>query len=141
MYANGAINITLSILSIIPPCPGNKLLKSFTSKYLFITDAEKSPIWPIMLNIKEIIPISKYEIPNPHIVFSANVYIKQDATAPNVPATQPSIDLLGLTLLNFVFPILLPNTYANTSVPHAENNTYQIRYFPEISPSVPNYYM
>ena len=26
IYANGAINKTLSILSNIPPCPGNKLL-------------------------------------------------------------------------------------------------------------------
>lgn len=43
-YANGAINITLSNLSSIPPCPGIKLLKSFIPLYLFILDAAKSPI-------------------------------------------------------------------------------------------------
>ena len=43
-YANGAINITLSTLSTIPPCPGIKSLKSFIPAYLFILDAERSPI-------------------------------------------------------------------------------------------------
>jgi hypothetical protein len=42
--ANGAISITLSILSNIPPCPGIKSLKSFISTYLFMLDAVKSPI-------------------------------------------------------------------------------------------------
>ena len=35
-YAKGAIKITLSILSSIPPCPGIKLLKSLTFSYLLM---------------------------------------------------------------------------------------------------------
>ena len=48
-YAKGKINITLSILSNSPPCPGIKLLKSFIPQCLFIADADKSPIWLITL--------------------------------------------------------------------------------------------
>ena len=48
-YAKGKINITLSILSNIPPCPGIKLLKSLISQYLFTLEAAKSPIWLITL--------------------------------------------------------------------------------------------
>ena len=43
-YANGAVNITLSILSNIPPWPGIKLLKSLIPVYLFTLEAAKSPI-------------------------------------------------------------------------------------------------
>ena len=43
-YVNGAINIRLSILSNIPPCPGIKLLKSLIPTYLFIEEAARSPI-------------------------------------------------------------------------------------------------
>ena len=49
-YANGAINITLSNLSSIPPCPGITFPKSFISTVLFIADAAKSPSWLKMLN-------------------------------------------------------------------------------------------
>ena len=111
-YANGAINITLSILSIIPPCPGNNSLKSFTSKYLFITDAEKSPICPITLNIQTIIPIAIYEISISKYIFMKYVKIKLIINAPIIPAIHPSTDLFGLTLLNLVFPYFFPIKYA-----------------------------
>ena len=39
-------------------------------------------------------------------------YIKETITLPNVPATTPSIDFLGLTLLNLCFPQFLPIKYA-----------------------------
>ena len=57
MYANGSINITLSILSSIPPCPGMMSPKSFIPQYLFILDAAKSPICPIKLKTIVIIAI------------------------------------------------------------------------------------
>ena len=49
------MNIILSILSIIPPWPGNNSLKSLTSKDLFTTLAAKSPNCPITLKIAIII--------------------------------------------------------------------------------------
>ena len=56
-YANGAINITLSNLSNIPPCPGIKFPKSLISTVLFILDAAKSPNWLNILNIQVTKPI------------------------------------------------------------------------------------
>lgn len=56
-YANGAINITLSNLSSIPPCPGIKFPKSLISTVLFIVDADKSPNWLSILKRIVISPI------------------------------------------------------------------------------------
>ena len=56
------MNIILSILSIIPPWPGNNSLKSLTSKDLFTTLAAKSPNCPITLKIAIIIAILKIGI-------------------------------------------------------------------------------
>lgn len=68
-YANGAINIMLSILSNIPPCPGIRLPKSFIPTVLFNVDADKSPIWLKILNKPVINAIYKYEIDNPPNLF------------------------------------------------------------------------
>ena len=46
----------------------------------------------------------------------------------------PSIDFLGLILLNLCFPNLLPTKYAHVSVPHAAINTYHIMYLPNCAP-------
>ena len=43
-YAKGNMNITLSILSNNPPCPGIKLLKSLILQLLLTLEAAKSPI-------------------------------------------------------------------------------------------------
>ena len=43
-YVSGTEKSDESNLSITPPCPGKILPKSFTSKFLFRTDAERSPI-------------------------------------------------------------------------------------------------
>lgn len=58
-YANGAINIMLSILSKIPPCPGIRFPKSFIPSVLFNVDADKSPIWLKTLSTAVISPIYK----------------------------------------------------------------------------------
>ena len=52
------INIMLSNLSNIPPCPGIKLEKSFVLYYLFIEENTKSPIWPniVRINVTRTIP-------------------------------------------------------------------------------------
>ena len=62
MYANGAINIKLSILSNNPPCPGIKLLKSFIPVNLLILDAAKSPNCPIIPNSTDTINTFRYAI-------------------------------------------------------------------------------
>ncbi len=50
----------LSILSNIPPCPGNIFPKSFIPTVLFIAEAEKSPIWLSILKKTPIIAINQY---------------------------------------------------------------------------------
>lgn len=84
-YANGAINIILSILSKIPPCPGIKFPKSFIPSVLFSVDADKSPIWLNMLNRAVIPAIYKYEIDKPPNLFIQYVYISESNIAPIVP--------------------------------------------------------
>ena len=84
-YANGAMNIMLSILSKIPPCPGIRFPKSFIPSVLFSVDADKSPIWLKMLSPAVINPIYKYEIDNPPNLFIKNVYINEINTVPIVP--------------------------------------------------------
>ena len=84
-YANGAMNIMLSILSNIPPCPGIRFPKSFIPTVLFMVEADKSPIWLRMLSNPVINPIYKYEIDSPPNLFIQNVYIKEINIAPNVP--------------------------------------------------------
>ena len=50
--------MTLSNLSRNPPCPGNKLLAFFISKFLLISEANKSPkIAPIDSNRRKIISV------------------------------------------------------------------------------------
>ena len=51
-------------------------------------------------------------------------------TEPISPATHPSIDFFGLTLLNLCFPKLLPIMYAKISVAHDTTNTYPIKTLP-----------
>ena len=53
------INIMLSILSKIPPCPGIRFPKSFIPSVLFNVDADKSPIWLKTLSTAVISPIYK----------------------------------------------------------------------------------
>lgn len=84
-YANGAMNIMLSILSKIPPCPGIRFPKSFIPSVLFSVDADKSPIWLKMLSPAVISPIYKYEIDSPPNLFMQRVYISEINTAPIVP--------------------------------------------------------
>lgn len=84
-YANGAINIMLSILSKIPPCPGIRFPKSFIPSVLFNVDADKSPIWLKTLSTAVISPIYKYEIDSPPNLFMQRVYISEINTAPIVP--------------------------------------------------------
>ena len=57
-------------------------------------------------------------------------YVSCISIAPIVPAIHPSMDFLGLILLNLCFPKYFPIKYANMSVPHAANITYQIKIFP-----------
>ena len=66
----------------------------------------------------------------PKYVFITYVYITIATTAPIVPPIHPSIDFLGLILLNLCFPIAFPVKYAKISVPHAANITYHINMFP-----------
>ena len=84
-YANGDMNIMLSILSKIPPCPGIRFPKSFIPSVLFNVDADKSPIWLKRLSTAVISPMYKYEIDNPPNLFMKNVYIKDINIAPIVP--------------------------------------------------------
>ena len=124
------MNITLSILSNIPPCPGIKLLKSLISTYLFILDAEKSPICPTILNTIDIKIVFIYE----NCIWKnvLNIYVNSNDKhiAPIIPPKHPSIVLFGLILLNLCFPIHFPNIYANISVPQAQANIYHTKNFP-----------
>ena len=88
------------------------------STYLFMHDAAKSPNCPIKLKAIADIPTIRYEYSNVSVLFNISVYINAKAVAPIVPAIHPSIDFLGLTLLNLCFPNLNPIQYANMSVPH-----------------------
>ena len=80
-----------------------------------------------MLNIIATIVIATYEITCTGAnLLTKNVYIRAKTTAPTIPATQPSIDLFGLILLNLCFPNLFPTRYANISVPHEIMKIYHI---------------
>ena len=72
----------------------------------------------------------------PKYVFITYVYITIATTAPIVPPIHPSIDFLGLILLNLCFPIAFPVKYAKISVPHAANITYHINMFPFFIPFI-----
>ena len=71
-------------------------------------DAEKSPNCPIKLSAIPDIPTIKYEYSNVITLFNIIVYINARTVDPIVPAIHPSIDFLGLTLLNLCFPNLRP---------------------------------
>ena len=66
----------------------------------------------------------------PKYVFITYVYITIATTAPIVPPIHPSIDFLGLILLNLCFPIAFPVKYAKT------NPKILPRTIPPIDPSI-----
>ena len=55
MKINGVAKIILSNLSKKPPCPGNKLLLSFTPAWRLNIDSIRSPNTPNMLTIMAIV--------------------------------------------------------------------------------------
>ncbi len=81
-----------SILSKIPPCPGNRLPLSFNLALRFKQEAVKSPTIP---NTDSNNP---YKIPkNAHAFQFINFApIAPQSMAANIPPKAPSIDLFGL---------------------------------------------
>ena len=86
------------------------------------------PISLLVLTIELIVSKEKK-----NIIDIAIVYTIAEITAPKTPATQPSIVLLGLILVNLCLPHLFPIKYANTSLPQEARITYHIIIFPFIN--------
>ncbi len=61
-------------------------------------DADRSPIWPIILSNIPTKPAIITFISNPANLFSKIVYITISIVAPKVPPIHPSIVLFGLIL-------------------------------------------
>lgn len=77
----------------------------------------------VALSIIAAIIIYIYDIFVKKYVLQIIVYIKETIIAPSAPKIHPSIDLLGLTLLNLCFfsPKNFPAKYADISVAQPAN--------------------
>ena len=96
--------------------------KSFIPVYLFIADAERSPIWA---SIEPTTPLATQTT----IVFISFIakresmklpYIKANKVAVSIPPIEPSIVFLGLNVgISLCFPMAIPVKYAPVSQPQA----------------------
>lgn len=118
----GETSSRLSIRSRIPPCPGNNLPESLTSRVLFIKDSQRSP------------HVANIDVRIPNAIHPVNVNpVKNDGKhnekiiaatmQKNNPPKKPSHDFLGDMRSNKrCFPNVQPTQNAPVSLTHMKIN-------------------